>query len=83
MDHREIGCGVMDWTGLAQDRDRWMGLAATELVKQFKFTLTAVGYFYLTLRHTSGPARFQSEVIFKSTRIHENVSSPLKIMWSG
>jgi hypothetical protein len=22
MDHREIGLGVMDWTDLAQDRDR-------------------------------------------------------------
>ena len=23
MDLREVGCGYMDWTGLAQDRDRW------------------------------------------------------------
>jgi hypothetical protein len=23
MDLREIGCGGMDWTGLAQDRDQW------------------------------------------------------------
>jgi hypothetical protein len=23
MDLKELGCGVMDWTGLAQDRDRW------------------------------------------------------------
>jgi hypothetical protein len=25
MDLQEVGCGVMDWIGLAQDRDRWRG----------------------------------------------------------
>jgi hypothetical protein len=24
MDLQEVGCGGMDWTGLAQDRDRWL-----------------------------------------------------------
>jgi hypothetical protein len=23
MDRQEVECGVMDWIGLAQDRDRW------------------------------------------------------------
>jgi len=23
MNHQEVGCGYMDWIGLAQDRDRW------------------------------------------------------------
>ena len=23
MDLQEVGCGYMDWIGLAQDRDRW------------------------------------------------------------
>ena len=23
MDLQEVGCGFMDWIGLAQDRDRW------------------------------------------------------------
>jgi hypothetical protein len=23
LDLQEVGCGVLDWIGLAQDRDRW------------------------------------------------------------
>jgi len=26
MDLQEVGCGVMDWIGLARDRDRWRAL---------------------------------------------------------
>jgi hypothetical protein len=26
MDHREIGCGDVDWIHLAQDRDTWWAL---------------------------------------------------------
>ena len=26
MDLQEVGCGYIDWTGLAQDRDRWQTL---------------------------------------------------------
>ena len=29
MDLQEVGCGYMDWIGLAQDRDRWRKLART------------------------------------------------------
>ena len=29
MDLQEVGCGYMDWIGLAQDRDRWQTLVST------------------------------------------------------
>jgi len=28
MDLKEVGCGYMDWIGLAQDRDRWRTLVS-------------------------------------------------------
>ena len=28
MDLQEMGCGYMDWIGLAQDRDRWRKLVS-------------------------------------------------------
>ena len=28
MDLQEVGCGYMDWTGLAQDKDRWRRLVS-------------------------------------------------------
>jgi hypothetical protein len=28
MDLQQVGCGGMDWIGLAQDRDRWQALVS-------------------------------------------------------
>ena len=28
MDFQDLGCGYMDWIGLAQDRDRWRTLVS-------------------------------------------------------
>ena len=28
LDFQEVGCGYMDWIGLAQDRDRWQTLVS-------------------------------------------------------
>jgi len=31
MDFQEVGWGSMDWTDLAQDRDRWRALVSAEM----------------------------------------------------
>jgi len=35
MDLQEVGCGYMDWIGLAQDRDRWRTLVSTVMNIRF------------------------------------------------
>ena len=34
MDLQEVGCGYMDWTGLAQDRDRWRTLVSAVMSRR-------------------------------------------------
>jgi hypothetical protein len=38
MDLQEVGCGNVDWIGLAQDRDRWrtLGNAVMNLIGSIK-----------------------------------------------
>jgi len=31
MDLQKVGCGYMDWNGLAQDRDRWRTLVSAAM----------------------------------------------------
>ena len=35
MDLQEVGCGYVDWIGLAQDRDRWRTLVSTVMNLRF------------------------------------------------
>jgi hypothetical protein len=35
MDLQEVGCGVIDWIGLAQIRDRWRALVNTVMNLRF------------------------------------------------
>ena len=39
MDFQEVGCGVIDWIELAQDRDRWKGTceSGNELTGSIKY----------------------------------------------
>jgi len=32
MDQQEMGCGYVDWIGLAQDRDRWLILVSVVMI---------------------------------------------------
>ena len=34
MDLQEVGCGIMDWMGLALDRDRWWTLVSAVMNPQ-------------------------------------------------
>ena len=36
MDLQEVGCGYMDWIGLAQDRDRWRTLVSAVMNLEFR-----------------------------------------------
>jgi len=35
MDLQKVGCGYVDWIGLAQDRDRWRTLASAVMNLRF------------------------------------------------
>ena len=35
MDLQEVGCGYVDWIGLAQDRDRWRTLVSAVMNLRF------------------------------------------------
>ena len=41
MDLQEVGCGYMDWIGLAQDRDRWWTLESALMSNRISREITA------------------------------------------
>jgi len=58
MDLQEVGCGYVDWIGLAQDRDRWwtlvsavMNLRVPQNVGNFLTSCILVSFSRRTLHH--------------------------------
>jgi len=58
MDLQEVGCGYMDWIGLAQDRDRWrtvlsavMNLRVSCNAGNFMTSCKPVSFSRRTLHH--------------------------------
>ena len=64
MDLQEVGCGYMDWTGLAQDRDRWRTLVSAVMNLRVQWN---VGNFLTSCKPVSFSRRTLNHGVSKSS----------------
>jgi len=95
MDPQEVGCGYMDWIGLAQDRDRWRTLVCVVMNLQvpwnagnFLTSCKPVSFSRRTLHHAVSKYRWDCGIlspgIFSSSKIqHVTCNKELLICYDN
>ena len=87
MDLQEVGCGYMDWIGLAQDRDRWrtletavMNLRVPWNAGNFLTSCKSVSFSIRTL-HNGGSEWVSNALLFLSIHL-QWISSVMSLLHS-
>ena len=80
MDLQEVGCGYMDWIGLAQDRDRWRTLVSAVMNLRFPWNVgiflsscKPVSFSRRTLHH--GVSKYLYGYVLRGWKWKKNIAS--------